>query len=62
MNQMTPPPKIEIIPSSAPFSEAQRSWLEPGHGRTPTAPAKENVHDGILWLKGLNSDADGRTE
>ena len=27
MNQMTPPPKIEIIPSSAPFSEAQRSWL-----------------------------------
>ena len=27
MNQMTPPPKIEIIPSNAPFSEAQRSWL-----------------------------------
>src|ERR1700742_1895715 len=27
MNQMTPPPKVEIIPSSAPFSEAQRSWL-----------------------------------
>src|SRR3978361_450381 len=27
MNQMTPPSKIEIIPSSAPFSEAQRSWL-----------------------------------
>src|ERR1043165_7528325 len=27
MNQMTPPPKIEIIPSSAPFSEARRSWL-----------------------------------
>src|SRR5947199_1192151 len=27
MNQMTPPPKLEIIPSSAPFSEAQRSWL-----------------------------------
>ena len=27
MNQMTPPPKIEIIPTSAPFSEAQRSWL-----------------------------------
>src|SRR6202165_980293 len=24
---MTPPPKIEIIPCSAPFSEAQRSWL-----------------------------------
>src|SRR6201982_2136311 len=27
MNQMTPPPKLEIIPTSAPFSEAQRSWL-----------------------------------
>ena len=27
MNQSTPPAKIEIIPSSAPFSEAQRSWL-----------------------------------
>ena len=27
MNQMTPPPKVEIIPTSAPFSEAQRSWL-----------------------------------
>src|SRR3978361_1757547 len=27
MNQMTPPPTIEIIPSNAPFSEAQRSWL-----------------------------------
>ena len=27
MNQMTPPPKVEIIPTSAPFSEAQLSWL-----------------------------------
>jgi sulfite reductase (NADPH) flavoprotein alpha-component len=27
MNRMTPPPKVEIIPASAPFSEAQRSWL-----------------------------------
>src|SRR6187401_3312244 len=27
MNQITPPPRIEIIPSSAPFSDAQRSWL-----------------------------------
>src|ERR1700753_261080 len=27
MNQMTPPPKLEIIPQSAPFSDAQRSWL-----------------------------------
>src|SRR4029077_5022240 len=27
MNQITPMPKVEIIPPSAPFSEAQRSWL-----------------------------------
>ncbi|WP_315704017.1 MULTISPECIES: sulfite reductase subunit alpha [unclassified Bradyrhizobium] len=27
MNQITPPSKIEIIPSSAPFSDAQRAWL-----------------------------------
>jgi sulfite reductase (NADPH) flavoprotein alpha-component len=27
MNQITPTAKLEIIPSSAPFSEAQRSWL-----------------------------------
>jgi sulfite reductase (NADPH) flavoprotein alpha-component len=27
MNQMVPPPRVEIIPASAPFSEAQRSWL-----------------------------------
>jgi sulfite reductase (NADPH) flavoprotein alpha-component len=27
VNQITPPPKIEIIPPSAPFSDAQRSWL-----------------------------------
>src|SRR6476659_1228576 len=27
MNQMTPPPRLEIIPANAPFSDAQRSWL-----------------------------------
>ena len=27
MNQIAPPPKLEIIPSTAPFSDAQRSWL-----------------------------------
>jgi sulfite reductase (NADPH) flavoprotein alpha-component len=27
MNQITPAAKVEIIPASAPFSEAQRSWL-----------------------------------
>jgi sulfite reductase (NADPH) flavoprotein alpha-component len=27
MNQLVNPPKLEIIPTSAPFSDAQRSWL-----------------------------------
>src|ERR1700691_579225 len=27
MNQMTAPPRLEVIPETAPFSEAQRSWL-----------------------------------
>ncbi|MCJ9735313.1 sulfite reductase subunit alpha, partial [Bradyrhizobium sp. PRIMUS42] len=27
MNQITPPPRLDIIPASAPFSDAQRSWL-----------------------------------
>ena len=27
MNQITSPPKLEIIPPAAPFSDAQRSWL-----------------------------------
>src|ERR1700704_4752958 len=27
MNQVTPPPRLEVIPETAPFSEAQRSWL-----------------------------------
>src|SRR5690242_15219859 len=27
MNQISPPPKLDIIPASAPFSDAQRSWL-----------------------------------
>jgi sulfite reductase (NADPH) flavoprotein alpha-component len=27
VNQITPPPRLEIVPPSAPFSEAQRSWL-----------------------------------
>jgi sulfite reductase (NADPH) flavoprotein alpha-component len=27
MNQISPPPKLDIIPTSAPFSDAQRSWL-----------------------------------
>ncbi len=27
MTQLTTPPRVEIIPANAPFSEAQRLWL-----------------------------------
>jgi sulfite reductase (NADPH) flavoprotein alpha-component len=27
MNQITPPPRLDIIPANAPFSEQQRQWL-----------------------------------
>src|ERR1700686_3009901 len=47
MNQMTPPPRLEIIPPTAPFSDGQRSWLNGFlvgllqlDGSTPLAPAQ----------------------
>jgi sulfite reductase (NADPH) flavoprotein alpha-component len=27
MNQITPPPRMDIIPANAPFSDQQRQWL-----------------------------------
>jgi sulfite reductase (NADPH) flavoprotein alpha-component len=50
MNQMTPPPRLEIIPPSAPFSDGQRSWLNGFlvgllqlDGSTPLAPAQNGT-------------------
>src|ERR1700681_1943326 len=50
MNQMTPPPRLEIIPANAPFSEGQRSWLNGFlagllqlDGSTPLAPAQNGA-------------------
>src|SRR3977135_576855 len=59
MNQITPPPKIEIIPSSAPFSEAQRSWLNGffagllNEGATPLSAGQ-----GAAVLQGAGGDGD----
>src|SRR6202043_2415891 len=60
MNQMTPPPKLEIIPSSAPFSEAQRSWLNgffagllTENGATPLS-----AEQGTAMLQGPAGDGD----
>jgi sulfite reductase (NADPH) flavoprotein alpha-component len=59
MNQITPPPKIEIIPSSAPFSEAQRSWLN-GFvaGLLSDAPTPLSAEQGAAVMQGAGGDGD----
>src|SRR3954451_13942136 len=58
MNQMTPPPKIEIIPSSAPFSDAQRSWLNGFFAGllSTDAPAPLSAEQGAAVLQGPTGD------
>jgi len=59
MNQMTPPPKIEIIPSSAPFSEAQRSWLNGFFaGLLSDGPTAMSAEEGAAVLQGPAGDGD----
>src|SRR5437588_8676516 len=57
MNQITPPPKIEIIPSSAPFSEAQRSWLNGFFaGLLSDAPTPLSAEQGAAVMQGAAGD------
>jgi sulfite reductase (NADPH) flavoprotein alpha-component len=60
MNQMTPPPKIEIIPSSAPFSEAQRSWLNGFFAGllSTDGPTPLSAEQGVAVLQGPGGDGD----
>src|ERR1700731_27761 len=60
MNQMTPPPKIEIIPTSAPFSEAQRSWLNGFFAGllSTDGPVALSAEQGANLLHGAAGDAD----
>jgi len=60
MNQMTPPPKIEIIPSSAPFSEAQRSWLNGFFAGllSTDGPAPLSAEQGAAVMQGPTGDGD----
>jgi sulfite reductase (NADPH) flavoprotein alpha-component len=60
MNQMTPPPKIEIIPSSAPFSEAQRSWLNGFFAGllSNDGPAPLSAEQGAAVLQGPADDGE----
>src|SRR3978361_1725532 len=58
---MTPPPQIEIIPSRAPFSEAQRSWLNgffAGLLTTDGSPTPLSAEQGGALLQGPMGDAD----
>jgi sulfite reductase (NADPH) flavoprotein alpha-component len=59
MNQITPPPKIEIIPSSAPFSEAQRSWLNGFFaGLLTDAVTPLSAEQGAAVMQGPAGDGD----
>src|SRR6201991_2599295 len=60
MNQMTPPPKIEIIPSSAPVPEAQRSWLNGFFAGllSTDGPAPLSAEQGAAVLQGPLGDGD----
>jgi sulfite reductase (NADPH) flavoprotein alpha-component len=58
MNQITPPPKIEIIPGSAPFSEAQRSWLNGFFaGLLTDAPTPLSAEQGAAVMDGDDGEA-----
>jgi sulfite reductase (NADPH) flavoprotein alpha-component len=60
MNQITPPPKIEIIPSSAPFSEAQRSWLNGFFAGllSTDGPTPLSAEQGAAVMRGPAGDGD----
>jgi sulfite reductase (NADPH) flavoprotein alpha-component len=59
MNQMTPPPRLEVIPASAPFSEAQRSWLNGFFaGLLSEAPTPLSAEQGVALMPGSASDID----
>ena len=60
MNQMTPPPKLEIIPSSAPFSEAQRSWLNGFFAGllSTDAPTALSAEQGAAVMQGDGDDGE----
>ena len=62
MNQITPPPRMEIIPSSAPFSDQQRQWLN-GFlvgmlGLDGTTPLSPEQNDAVLSPQGDGDDGE----
>jgi sulfite reductase (NADPH) flavoprotein alpha-component len=60
MNQITPLPRIDIIPPSAPFSEAQRSWLNGFFAGllSPDTTAPLSAEQGASVMQGVAGDGD----
>src|SRR4029453_7199188 len=58
MNQITPTPKIEIIPSSAPFSEPQRSWRTGFFAGLLSDATPLSAEQGAAVLDGAAGDGD----
>ncbi|RZN19464.1 sulfite reductase subunit alpha [Bradyrhizobium sp. Leo121] len=60
MNQITPPPKLDIIPASAPFSDAQRSWLNGFFAGllSPDAATPLPAEQGAAVMQGATGDGD----
>src|SRR5437764_4061044 len=58
MNQISPPPKLDIIPTSAPFSDAQRSWLNGFFAGllSPEAAAPLSAEQGAAVMQGAAGD------
>lgn len=61
MNQISPPPKIDIIPANAPFSEAQRSWLNGFFAGllSDDAPAPLSAEQGGAIMRAAGDGDDG---
>src|ERR1700750_89689 len=62
MNQITPASKIEIIPQGAPFSDAQRSWLNGflagALGLDGTTPLSSDQNAAMLAPSGDGDDGE----
>jgi sulfite reductase (NADPH) flavoprotein alpha-component len=60
MNQIVPPAKLEVIPQTAPFSEAQRSWLNGFFAGllTTDGAVPLSAEPGAAVLRGPSVDAD----
>ena len=62
MNQMTTPPRLEIIPATAPFTESQRQWLN-GFlagvlGLDSTTPLSPQQNGAVFGVAGDGDDGE----